>query len=77
MEQGALPLESPPETLEQAMRAEFERLPRSLRRRGYEAVVTDELLAHCLAMSARARLRTVNVKIIIFTDSKNLPNREN
>lgn len=59
MQQGALPLEAPPLTLEQAMRAEFERLPRSIRRRGYEAVVSDELLAHCLAMGARARLKKI------------------
>ncbi|MEW6647168.1 MAG: hypothetical protein AB1450_08225 [Pseudomonadota bacterium] len=57
MEQGALPLESPPETFEQAERAVFERLPRRLRRQGFEAVIGNELLRCCLELGARARLK--------------------
>lgn len=58
MEQGGLPLESPPETFEQAKRAVFERLPRRMRQRGYEAVAGNELLLHCLELGARSRLRS-------------------
>lgn len=57
MRQGTLPLESPPETFEQARRVVFERLPRRMRRQGFEAVIGNELLRHCLELGARARLR--------------------
>lgn len=58
MDQGALPLqERPPATLAEAMRAEFQRSPRHIRKRGYMEALRDPLLRHCLELGARARLR--------------------